>query len=229
MARLLLFGANGAIGNAIAAECTQQGFEVIGTSRKGGDVLAHVAHHISYTGDIASLSKFGPFDAVCWAQGANGNDSVYDVNEAKHLDIYQANCVFILNSLSQLLDKNLLQKPARLVLISSIWQNIARQNKLSYGMSKAALQGLVQSAAIDLGRDGHLINAILPGVLDTPMTRANLSADQLARVQNATLFGRLPDTYDIASLAAYLCSPQNRSITGQSIAVDLGFSHAHLI
>lgn len=228
MAKLLVFGASGAIGNAIAAECAQQGFNVIGASRSGAP-LAHVTYSVAYADDMSAIAEHGPFDAVCWAQGVNGSDSVYDVDITKHLDIYQANCVYILNSLTQLLEKNLLAKPARLVLISSIWQNIARQNKLSYGMSKAALQGLVQSAAIDLGRDGHLINAILPGVLDTPMTRANLSPDQLSRVQNATLFGRLPETYDIASLAAFLCSSQNRSITGQSIAVDLGFSHAHLI
>jgi Dehydrogenases with different specificities (related to short-chain alcohol dehydrogenases) len=66
-------------------------------------------------------------------------------------------------------------------VISSIWQNIARQNKLSYCVTKAALQGLIQSLMIDLGSAGHLVNAVLPGVLDTQMTRNNLLAEQLQK------------------------------------------------
>lgn len=96
-------------------------------------------------------------------------------------------------------------------------------------MTKAALQGLVLSAAADLGKDGYLINAILPGALDTPMTRKNLAPEQLERLQSATLFNRLPTLADVGSLAYFLCSEGNTSITGQFIATDLGFSHVRIL
>ncbi|HEU5048631.1 MAG TPA: SDR family oxidoreductase [Rickettsiales bacterium] len=234
MGRLLLFGAGGAIGSAIAAYAVQQGFEVVGTGRKAPDSSSSNPRrytYIQYSGeaDSAALAASGPYDAVCWAQGANAGDSVYNVDIDKHHELYDANCAYILASLRLLLERGLLTSPARMVVLSSIWQTIARQDKLSYTMSKAALQGFVHSAALDLGRDGHLINIVMPGVLDTPMTRANLKPEQLARVIDATFFGRLATPDDVASLVCYLCSKQNNSITGQSIAVDLGFSNAHML
>jgi NAD(P)-dependent dehydrogenase (short-subunit alcohol dehydrogenase family) len=85
--------------------------------------------------------------------------------------------------------------------------------------------GLVRAASADLAYRDILVNAILPGVLDGPMTRASLSDDQLKSVVSATDFGRLAEASDIVGLTLYLCSDANRSVTGQSIHVDLGFSH----
>jgi len=146
-----------------------------------------------------------------------------------HLQLYQANCVYILSSLKLLLQRNLLVKPARLCVISSIWQEIARQNKLSYSMTKSALRGLVLSAAADLAADGHLVNAILPGALDTPMTRKNLTAEQISELAGATQFNRLPQLEDVSRLAMFLCSEENTGITGQFIAADLGFSRVRIL
>jgi NAD(P)-dependent dehydrogenase (short-subunit alcohol dehydrogenase family) len=128
-----------------------------------------------------------------------------------------------------LLRHNLLERPAKLCVISSIWQNLARQNKLSYCMTKAALQGLVLSASADLALDGHLINAVLPGALDTPMTRHNLDTAQLNTLTSATRFQRLPALGDVTSLVLFLCSTENTGITGQFIAADLGFSNVRLL
>tara|TARA_R110002012_G_C11677044_1_gene613909 strand:- start:21778 stop:22434 length:657 start_codon:yes stop_codon:yes gene_type:complete len=178
----------------------------------------------------SALEENGPFDAVCWAQGANISDSIYSADEDAALDLYRTNCLFVVTTLRQLLAASMLRpQGARLCVVSSIWQNRARQNKLSYAMTKAAIGGLVRSASADLGADGHLINAVLPGVLDTPMTRAALSADQIAAIGEATLFDALPTPQAVASTIAFLCSSRNTGITGQSIAVDLGYSHVRIV
>ncbi len=175
------------------------------------------------------LANLGKFDAVCWAQGINHNDSIYDFDADKNRQMYDANVLFVISSLNTLLRHDLLKRPARLCVISSIWQNIARQNKLSYCVTKAALQGLVSSAAADLARDGHVINAILPGVIDTPMTRTNLRHEQVESIEEATLFGRLPTLDEVASSVYGLCLPGITAVTGQCIAVDLGFSRVRII
>jgi len=113
--------------------------------------------------------------------------------------------------------------------VSSIWQVVARQEKLSYSMTKAALQGLVSSASTDLAAEGHLLNAVLPGVVDSPMTRSFLTKEQITRVQNATLFHALPKMKDVTSLVMFLCSSDNTGITGQFVAADLGMSRVHLL
>jgi hypothetical protein len=232
--RLLLFGASGAIGGAIVKYVSARGWRVTAVSRYEPETTQTEATWIAadpladnFTSDI--LAAHGPYTSVCWAQGANRNDSVYDVQVEDHLAIYKANSVYILVTLKALLEANLLERGSRLCVISSIWQNLARQSKLSYCMSKAALQGLVLSASADLAADGHLINAVLPGPLDTPMTRRNLSEEQIGRLTGATKFGTLPQLNDVASLVCYLCSRENTGVTGQFIASDLGYSHVRIV
>jgi NAD(P)-dependent dehydrogenase (short-subunit alcohol dehydrogenase family) len=223
---LLLFGGTGAIGTEVERYACNRGWRVTSVSRSGPGVKFDPFN----SGDsFDAVSSESPFTAVCWAQGANAADSVYDVDLEHHLEIYRANCLYILATLQKLLTQNLLTKPARLCVISSIWQNLARQAKLSYCMSKAALEGLVLSASTDLAADGHLFNAVLPGALDTPMTRANLCTEQLSRLTGATRFARLPGVEDVASMVFYLCSAANTGITGQFIAADLGFSRVRIV
>jgi NAD(P)-dependent dehydrogenase (short-subunit alcohol dehydrogenase family) len=237
--RALVFGATGAIGSAIAARCAGAGWQVTAVSRSGGgddfdpawDAIRTLAYDpFAATAQAeAALREGGPYTAVVWAQGANSTDNVYNVDLDAHLALYQANCLYILATLKWLLEHKLLAPRARLCVISSIWQNLARQDKLSYCMSKAALQGLVLSASADLAKEGMLINAILPGALDTPMTRKNVAPAQLEKLSGATYFNQLPALEDVSQLALFLCSPQNTGITGQFIAADLGFSHVRLL
>ena len=236
--RLLLFVASGAIGGAILHSALARGWQVTAVSRRRPDQvpqgitgpvswIAADPLDASFSAEVLGVSA--RYTSVCWAQGANLNDSVYDVNAESHLAIYNANCTYILVTLQALLKANLLERGSRLCVISSIWQELARQNKLSYCMSKAALKGLVLSASADLAVDGHVINAVLPGALDTPMTRRNLSAEQIARLEGATQFGALSQLGDVASLVCYLCSAENTGITGQFIAADLGYSRVRIV
>jgi hypothetical protein len=229
---LLLFGGTGAIGTAIAQHAASIGWQVTIITRRTDGVDGHVRWNPLDANDAAgqhAVAAAGPFDAVTWAQGQNAADSVYDVDMSVLADMFDANVGYVVASLRHLLGAALLTRPARLVIISSIWQNLARQNKLSYSVTKAALQGLVLSAANDLGRDGHLVNAALPGVIDTPMARRNLSPDQIADVTGATQFGRLPDLGDVARAVTFLCSLDNTGITGQFVDVDLGYSRVRYI
>jgi 3-oxoacyl-[acyl-carrier protein] reductase len=229
---LLLFGAGGAIGKGIAAHFSGLGWRVAASGRQ--ERTAAPRGWLAYDPfaeqrDDATFDAAAPYRAVCWAQGANLNDSIYDVDAETHLELYRANCLFNIMTLKLLLQRELLAVPARLCVISSIWQNLARQSKLSYAVSKAALGAFVRSAAIDLGSAGHLINAVLPGALDTPMTRRNLSVEQMASLEAATKFGHLARLDDVTSLVEFLLSERNTGLTGQFIEVDLGYSHGRIV
>ena len=232
--KLLVFGGTGAIGSAICAAGVARGWEVTAVSRRATDtpipgVRSVMADPLAEGFVAADALGAGRYSAVCWAQGANTNDSVYNADLEKNVELYRANCLYIVASLRALLSEDMLVKGSRLCVISSIWQKLARQKKLSYCMTKAALQGLVLSAAADLAADGHLINAVLPGALETPMTRKNLSAAQIESLTSATEFGRLASLEDVANLAMYLCSEGNTGITGQFIGADLGYSSVRIV
>ncbi len=236
MARLVVFGASGAIGSALCHWFSARDWEVLAVNRSGrpaGEEATGV-HWFAvdpeaegYAEALAALP--GPIDAVIWAQGKNAADQIRTFDVDVHRSLYEANVVFILKTLQALLAREKLTRPARLCVISSIWQDIARQNKLSYCVSKSALVGLVQSLVADLGPEGYLINAILPGALDTPMTRANLTPGQLAGLEGATPLRQLPSLNDVCSLAEFFCSSANSGITGQFVAADKGFSHVRYL
>jgi 3-oxoacyl-[acyl-carrier protein] reductase len=233
-ASALVFGASGAIGWEICTRLLRDGVKVFGASRSvvNADKALSVAP-LQWSLDQpfvrAQFDDVKKFNAVIWAQGANCNDSIYDFDRRRHEEIYQANVVYILESLRQLLELDLVSPGSRLCVISSIWQEIARQNKLSYTVTKAALRGLVSSLAIDLGARNILVNAVLPGALDTPMTRANLSSDQIAKIEEGTPLKSLPTFEDVSELVAFLCSEKNTGLTGQFIAADRGYSFVRFI
>jgi 3-oxoacyl-[acyl-carrier protein] reductase len=227
MNNAIVFGGQGAIGSAVADRFEADGATVVRTARKP----SATAIGIDPFGPVGleALDGLGPFDAAVWAQGANANDSLADFDLEKHMEVLQANVVFISITLSRLLASAQLADGARLCIISSIWQNVARQDKYSYTVSKAAVAGIVHSAAVDLGRRGMLVNAVLPGVVDTAMTRAMLSPEQMTSFVSATTHSRLTTLDDVASVVFYLCSDQNTGITGQSIAADLGYSSGRVV
>lgn len=226
--KLLLFGGSGQIGQSISQKFVDKGWEVFIVSRgEKNQSPNEIQWNIDFKNSNhipAPLLSAGNFDSICWAQGINLNDNIYSFEINSHVKVYEANVLFILSTLSSLLSANLLSRPARLCVVSSIWQNISRQNKLSYAISKSALQGLVLSLANDMAMDGHLVNAVLPGALDTPMTHSNLTGPQIELIKNSTNFKRLAKLEDVASAVYFLCSAENTGVTGQFIKVDLGFS-----
>jgi 3-oxoacyl-[acyl-carrier protein] reductase len=230
-----LFGASGSIGQALVGRFLARGDRVLAFSRRGAAPEGHrsAATWLAWDAQPAAAAlealRGTPVAAVVWAQGQNCTDSIRSFDEQVHRDLYEANVLFVLRSLHELLQRDLLAKPARLCIVSSIWQDIARPNKLSYSVSKAALRGLVQSIALDLGAEGHLVNAVLPGALDTPMTRSNLKPEQIDRLAAMTPLARLPALDDVCATVDYLCAPSNNSVTGQFVAVDGGFSHAKFL
>lgn len=232
--RLLVFGASGAIGSAVAGHAGARDWSVTGVTRDrarhDGDGGAWIEWDPARDDAADALNGQSPFDAVCWAQGANMTDSLAAFDVDRHVDLYRANVLSVLQSAAALVSLGLLRKGgARLVVVSSIWQERARANKLSYTVTKAALGGLVRAASVDLASEGHLVNGVLPGVLDTPMARANLSAEQIAAAAGQTPHDRLPDLDTLAETILFLCSEANHAINGQSIAVDLGMSNAKLL
>ena len=222
--KVLLFGAGGALGSAIATHLAGDGCAVYtaGTNPWEG-AAAHLALSYDDPYDAASFTALPDLDAVVWAQGLNCSDTVASFDAEDLQRLLQGNVLFIASSLQALLSAGKLSSGNRLVVVSSIWQLESRPGKFSYTVSKAALQGLVKSVALDLGPSGILINAVLPGVVDTPMTRSNLSAEQIAAITSQSALGRLPEPADIASAVAFLVSPANRAITGQFLTVDAGF------
>lgn len=223
MSRYLVFGATGSIGSEIVEVLRSQGDTVIEANR----TLERAGHLSLNRDDWGSEAKnLGPFAGLVWAQGVNSSETVMTASKDNILGAFEANVVFVAETLKQLFEAGALKKPCRAVVLSSIWQQSSRSSKLSYSISKSALSGLVKSIAIDLASSQFSINAVLPGVLETKMTRAQLTSQQLESVQNRTLGGQLVTIRQIANVVSWLLSEQSSGINGQFITVDNGWSVA---
>ncbi len=223
MSTYLVFGATGSIGSEIVEVLRSQGNTVIEASRTF-DKAGHLALNADdWAGEAKNL---GPFDGLVWAQGVNSSETILTATKENILGAFEANVVFIAETLKQLHQVGAIKRPCRAVVLSSIWQQSSRSSKLSYSISKSALSGLVKSIAIDLAESQLSINAVLPGVLDTKMTRANLTPEQIKSVENRTIGGTLVTTQEIANVVSWLLSEQSSGINGQFITVDNGWSVA---
>jgi 3-hydroxybutyrate dehydrogenase len=122
----------------------------------------------------------------------------------------------------------------RIINISSINGKRGDPGKAAYCSAKHGLIGLTRVAALETATDGITVNAICPGVVDTPLLRNQLG--DLARMHgvsddealdhvylNAIPQRRLLDPSEIASMARFLASDEARGITGQAINVSAGF------
>lgn len=94
-----------------------------------------------------------------------------------------------------------------------------------YSAAKAGAEALVRSAALELGHRGVRCNAVLPGVVRTPLMAPVLDRGDVADTfVRQTPLGRIADGGDIADVVSFLASPGARWITGVSLAVDGGMS-----
>jgi 3-oxoacyl-[acyl-carrier protein] reductase len=195
MSNVLLFGSTGSIGKAI---------------------LNSLLDENVFCGGRNFIPE-NTFDVVIWAQGANVNDTIGQLDE-KHEEVMDANLTFIIKTLDTLLKNNQIKDGARLCILSSVWQDsVARTNKFSYIVSKSAISGIVRSVAVDLKNRNILINSISPGPIDNQMTRSLLTREQIEKINGFT------DINDVIELVKFTCF-KNKSMTGQNIVVDNGFS-----
>lgn len=211
----LIFGSNGTIGSS-CAEFLRHHARVVCANR-------------DFTGLRDQINQVQNVDGVIWAQGINTADSVMNFELDMYENLINANVSYILNSLKLLLDAGILKKDSQLVVISSVWGQLSRPSKLSYGISKAALGGLVRSLATDLGPLGIQINAVSPGPIDTPMTIKNLMPEELERVISESPIKRLVTLAEVTSIICELATGKLSGVTGQEIIIDGGWSVSKLV
>ena len=229
MPKLLIFGGTGALGTAIAQKFSNEGYEVIYGVRTITDGKVQFQVPLT-TGPVPDLLKGQLFDAVVFAQGANINDSVITSSVEDLNRLFEANVSFISENTKALLSHNLIKHKGKIVILSSLWEQLTRQEKMAYTVTKAAVGGLVRSMAVDLGNaKGILVNGLLPGIVETPMSRGLLSAKQMENIEAQTPGHKLTVPSDVANAAYLLGCEDNTAISGQSLFVDYGFAIARVI
>lgn len=229
MPKLLIFGGTGVLGGAIAEKYQANEYQVTFGVRKISNPDNQFLLPLT-EGPVPELLKGQLFDTVIFAQGANNNDSVMNHSIDDLNRLFEANVTFISETSKALILHNLIKHKGKIVILSSFWEQLTRQDKMSYTVTKAAVGGLVRSMAVDLGNSkGILVNGLLPGVVDSPMARGLLKPEQIENVQWQTPGHQMVVPLDVANAAYLLGCEDNTAISGQSLFVDYGFSVARVL
>jgi len=226
--KLVVFGASGTIGSALTNLVRERHIEVLSLSRtieKRGFLI--IDESKEWLRGIEEFQGSGENASFVFCQGLNLNDDIYELGEFPK--VFSANVGFILESVSSLLTSGNLKSGSTIVIVSSVWQDYSRTRKLSYSVSKSALRGLINSLVADLSSSKIRINAVLPGVVDSKMTRENLSKAQIKNIEMQTPSGSLVTANQVAEAIVWLTSPNSSGVNGQFITIDNGWSNVRTI
>jgi NAD(P)-dependent dehydrogenase (short-subunit alcohol dehydrogenase family) len=211
-------GGSRGIGAAIALELSRQGLEVWSPGRAELDLR-----------DSSSIARFvqanaGKVDVLVNNAGINFLQAISELDTTAWDQMQAVNLAAPLKLIQWVTPFMREQKWGRILNVSSIFSLVTKERRCAYSMTKAALNALTRSAAVELGPEGILVNSLCPGYVDTEMTSRNNSPAELEKIRASIPLRRLALPAELARVAAFLCSEENNYITGQAVVADGGFT-----
>lgn len=229
----LLFANNGAQ-VVVVDRNTQAGLETLAllnsVGGKGHFVEAEVADARQVEAMIeAAVSVFGRIDcAVNNAAVAPDSAPIAELDDREFTKIIDVNLRGVALCLKYEIRQLIRQATGgSIVNIGSTRSFKANPNAPAYTAAKFGVIGLTESAAVAYGPYGIRVNAVCPGVVDTPMVKgrrqSGLEDDRKYLARVGGVLGRFGRPSEIAEAALWLCSDASSYVTGHSLLVDGGF------
>ncbi|MFS2517205.1 SDR family oxidoreductase [Parabacteroides distasonis] len=235
---ILVTGASSGIGKATAIECSKLGARVVITGRDEARLQQTLSSlegegHVVITADLGEddgirflLERVPVLNGIVHAAGISDTVLFQFLKKERLENIFNIN-FFAPVVLSQLLlKKKLLQKGGSIVFLSSIDGPVtAHIGNSMYSATKGALSAMMQNMSIELASKGIRVNAVLPGMTETPLIHNDdITQEQLNKDMELYPLKRYADPREIAWAIIYLLSDASTFTIGASLVVDGGFT-----
>lgn len=237
--KILITAAGQGIGRATAELFAAQGAQVIASDVNDAALaemdaikgITPLKLDVTDSTAVAAITQqVGTLDVLFNCAGFVANGSILDCDEKDWTFSLDLNVTAMFHMIRATLPAMLENGGGSIINMSSVASSIKGvPNRFAYCASKAAVIGLTKSVAADYVTRGIRCNAICPGTVDSPSMHARLRAtgdyDQALKDFVARQpMGRIGQAEEIAALALYLASDDSAFTTGQTHAIDGGWS-----
>ena len=242
----IVTGASRGIGRAIAVRLAREGAavavnyrsqsaaaeevvaEILGLGEQAVAVQADVADREA-AGRLAArtLERFGRIDVLVNNAGIMFRSDILNFNTDEFQQMRATNVGGVVHSVAAVLPAMKAQSSGSIVNLASIAAlGTAMQGTTFYAATKAAVVILTKRLALELGPSGITVNAVAPGFVITDMVAVGRAPEELAKLLTTmatrNALGRNGQPDDIASVVAFLASPDAAFMTGQILTADGG-------
>ncbi len=224
MARFLVIAASSGIGQAAFSLLTSAGHSVFTTARDTSKVTPDaLLDATDFDAVDAVFRQAGELDGVVNCSGSLLLKSAHLTSKEQYQDVIDASLTTAFATV-RAAGKHM-SKGGSVVLVSSAAAMEGLANHEAIAAAKAGILGLTLSAAASYAGQNLRVNAVAPGLTQTPLT-ASLTGNETTRKYSESMhaLGRLGTPEDIARAIVFLLDPANNWITGQVLAVDGGLS-----
>lgn len=239
---IIITGATSGIGYGVCESTLAEGSRVfaLGRNEKGIESLidrfgeSNIIFQkvdLSDIDDIENLIKlfcnqYGKIDGLVHCAGIEETVPLRLYSPQKIKTLFDVNVFSGIELLRVCSKKNISNDLSSFVFLSSVMGVLGQTGKVGYCASKSAVLGMVKAAALELAKRKIRVNAVLPGIVNTPMTEklfSELSKENVKQIEDMHPLG-LGEIKDIVPIILFLISEKSRWFTGQSFIVDGGYS-----
>ena len=222
---IIVTGASRGLGLAIATSLSEDGYDVLGVSRKAPNVpfsFDYVQGDVTSYDSLKAISrKLRDADAevsglVCAAGVASMNLALMTPPKVVRdvIDINLTGTIFT----NQIFSKHMLRHGGAIVNFSTIAVSLALAGESIYVSSKAGIEAFSRTFARELSANNVRVNCIAPGPIKTDLLRG-VSDKQIEEIVNRQIIKRIFEPEDIVNLTSILLSKEFSSVTGEVIHV----------
>ena len=238
----IVTGGSQGIGTATSLMLAEEGANVCLTYRKHKEEAEEVRDRIIAMGrkaicvqcDIASFAQaeavvkaaveaFGSVDILVNNAGMNWDGVCWKMTEEQWDRVIEVNLKGYFNFTRHVAPLFKDQKYGKIINVTSINGMRGKFGQSNYSASKAGIIGFTKAVAKELGGFGINVNAVAPGLIETPMLKESEARDKIVDMAMAEIvLKRVGQPEDMAHVVAFLASDRARHVTGEVIKVDGG-------